>query len=402
MRVKEKNTMSFLEAAGRQTKDIRSFLREAAGGNSLKYKPDKGQRHYVYIPYRTVATVDDAGNTNTHKEIIAVSAAVHEWQGLDGKYKATVCLKEVVRNAEDGSFINDGSCPFCDSVSKGWDVYRYRFEQEELNCGKTGDDLAKHMDGLKKNFADERKSKEAKDYIYLLVVKYRTDITKNYMPILDQSGIPEYDLKVMKLSASRVEKLQQQLENSGADFVGSEVAFEYPNETDARLVVSQSTTAPIFESKQFVRVYAGLLEHIQNDVDKFEWNGIEKSFIEWQGMSSMEAEKTVNQLFGTWDEFQGELKVNPNAKYLEYVGAKSAGVNPALGSVPTAPQLGVPTAAPSVAPNIPGMAPNIPGVAPNIPGVAPVAAIGGVPDVNEIFGAGAAQAPSVPASSINL
>lgn len=383
---KERITMaSFLSSAGRQTKDIRQFLREAAGGNSLKYKPAKGQKHLIYVPFKSVPTVNDAGETVINKEIIAMSGAVHEWTGPDGKYKATVCLKDVVRNDEAGTVLNDGSCPFCDSVSKAWDVYRYRMEQEEATCGKTGDELVKHLEGMKKTFADERKAKDAREYIYLLVALYRTDPTKNYSPIMGQNGLPEFDLKVMKLSASRVEKLQQQMENSGAEFVGSEMVFEYPNEDDARLVVSQSTTAPVFESKQFIRKYTGLAEAIQAEVDKFEWDGIEKSFPEWNGMTSNEAAKTVDQLFNAWDNFQLELATNPNAKYLEYIGTKGTGTNPAIGQIPAAPQIGV---APSTVPNVPG-----------VNSTAPVGI--GIPDANEIFGNGP-TVPSVGNDEINI
>lgn len=379
---------SFLQSAGRQTKDIRQFLREAAGGNSLKYKPAKGQKHIIYVPFKTVEDIDETGAAVSKKEIVAMSGAIHEWQGPDGKYKATICLKDVVRNADDGTVLNDGSCPFCDSVGKAWDVYRYRMEQEEMTCGKTGDELTKHLEGIKKTFADERKAKDARDNIYLLVALYRTDPTKGYQPIIDQKGLPEFDLKVMKLSASRVEKLQQQMENSGADFIGCEMIFEYPNEDDARLVVSQSTTAPVFESKQFIRKYPGLAEAIQAEVEKFEWEGIEKSFIEWQGMTSAEAQRTVSQLFGAWDEYQAELEVNPNAKYLEYVGTKGAGTNnPALGKMPAAPQLG--------APNVPGVAASAMG-APIVPGVA----VEGIPDANAIFGQ--QETPKVATGEINI
>lgn len=344
-KVKDKESRimsSFISSAGKQTKDIRQFLREAAGGNSLKYKPAKGQKHIIYVPFRTVEETDANGNKVANREIIAISGAVHEWTGVDGKYNATICLKDVIRHDDAGNLLNDGSCPFCDAVGKAWDIYRYRIEQEEKTCGKTGDELTKHIESVKKGFADERKAKDAKEYIYLLVALYRTDPTRGNQPIKGQNGLPEFDLKVMKLSASRVEKLQQQMENSGADFVDSEVVFEYPNEDDSRLVVSQSTTAPVFESKQFIRMYPGLAEAIQAEVDKFEWEGLEKSFPEWRGMTSADATNTVSQLFGAWDEFQNELLVNPDAKYLECVSGSGTKTNPVLGEKAQANNASVP------------------------------------------------------------
>lgn len=380
---------SFLQSAGRKATDIRTFLREAANGNSMKYKPAKGQKHYIYVPYKNVPTINtETGVETVNKELIAIKGSVHEWNGLDGKYKATICLKDVIRQSEDGqTLINDGNCPFCDTVGKAWDIYRHRFETEEALCGKTGDELKKHLDSVKKTFADERKSKEAKEYIYILVAVYRTDPMKGNAPILE-NGIPQFDLKVMKLSASRVEKLQQQMENAGADFIGNEMVFEYPNEDDARLIVSQSTTAPVFESKQFIRTYEGLKAAIDAAVSKFEWEGLEKSFPEWSGMTSMEANKVVNELFSAWDEYQAELAVNPQAKYLEYVGAKGT-TNPAI-------ETGVNTA------SIPVATPNIPGVAVTEQAGASVSTIpSGVPDANELFGGPAT--PIVPgADEINI
>ena len=41
--------MSFLAAAGKKTTDIRTFLKEVGGGSTIKYKPEKGVKHYVYI-----------------------------------------------------------------------------------------------------------------------------------------------------------------------------------------------------------------------------------------------------------------------------------------------------------------------------------------------------------------
>ncbi len=418
--------MSFLASAGRKTTDIRGFLREVAGNNSLKYRAEQGKKHYIHIPCITVPVQDEEGNITMQKQIIAQYGEVHEWETPDGKYKATICLKDVIRKAEDGTVLNDGSCPICDRVGDAWDIYKYRCELEEKTCGLTGEALTRHMEGVKgangmvevpgfkKQAADERKAKDANPYLYLLIVQYRTD--NNGTPVLNQNGNPEYDLRVMKLSKSRVEKLQQQIENSGMQMEGCDIVIEYPKEAEnLMLVVSKSTTAPVFPDASITYkknpqtqqlMYPTLTQAIANDVAKFVWDGLEKSFPEWAGMTSAEAEKTVNGLFEMWDTYKKELAVNPNARYLEYAGA-SANNNPALGAgapavggamlTGSAPQVPgaapqVPGAAPMVpgsVPQVPNAAPQVPGAAPQVPGSAPVTGgPGQIPDANAIFGGG--------------
>src|SRR5699024_2794841 len=105
---------------------------------------------------------------------------------------------------------------------------------------------------------------------------------------------------------------------------------------------------------------------------KFEWDGIEKSFPEWAGMTSETAKNVVDNMFKAWDNFQKELETNPQARYLEYVGTEQNVTNPTLGQMPAAPQLGgvQPTAVPS------GVTPI---AMPNIPNVQAL-------DVNAMFG----------------
>ena len=327
---------SFLISASKRVTAVRSFLREAAGGNSIKYMAEKGCRHIIYVPYQMNQIIDENGNTTQRKDLIAISGNVHEWQGMDGKYKATVCLKDVVRKAEDGTVLNDGSCPFCSRVGDAWDIFRYRKELEEANCNLTGDDRKKYMENLNKTLSDERKAKDAKTYMYILIVKFRQNA--NGEPVMGTDGLPEYDLKVMKLSQSRVDKIQQQIANAGSELPGSELAFEYPNTDDRRLQVSQSTTAPVFPNSMLIVKYPKLLDKINEDVSKFEWEGIEKSFPEWAGMTSAEATKIIDNLFEKWDAYNREKLVNPGATYMEYV-VETAVTTPKLGgaTVPDAP-----------------------------------------------------------------
>lgn len=375
MRRRDKHMASFLTSASKKTTDIRGFLREAAGSNSIKYLAEKGKKHILYVPFNNVVVTDDNGVETTTKQITAISGSVHEWSSPDGKYQATICLKDVIRKADDGeTLLNDGTCPFCDRVTDGWDIYRYRRELEESNCKMTGEDRKKYLETINGNFADERKAKEARDYIYMLVVKFRTDDSGKY--VMGQDGLPEYDLKVMKMSASRVDKLQQQIENSGLELPGSEFTISYPNSEDRRLVVSQSITAPVFPEKSTLRVYPALVGKIQTDIAKFQWDGMEKSFPEWAGMNVSKAKQITDTMFEKWDEYKKEMLVNPSAKYLEYVSNTNV-TNPALSAV------------------TPNTAPVMPGVAPVMPGAAPVIGAG-LPDVNQMF----ANAPAAPSITI--
>ena len=382
---------SFLKSASKQVSDVRNFLRDSAGGNSIKYAAEKGAKHIIFIPYTTEVVLDEMNNEIPTKKICAIQGAVHEWSTQDGKFKATICLKDVVRKADDGTVLNDGTCPFCDRITDAWDIYRYRKELEEENCKLTGEQRKNHLDKTCSVYADERKAKDARNYMYILVVKYR--LNESGTTVLGTDGLPEYELKVMKLSASRVEKIQQQIANSGSELPGSELIFEYPNTDDRRLLVSQSTTAPVFPNNQMVVKYPALVNKINEDIAKFEWDGIEKSFPEWAGMSSVEAKSTTDSMFEEWDKYKKESAVNPNAKYLEYV-METPTAKPSLGGE----GIGV---VPGAAPGIP-VVPTVPNV-PNIPVVPtmPADATAATPSVPTMGAEGVASAePAVDPNSI--
>ena len=141
--------MSFLESASKKATDVREFLKESANSNSLKYKAEKGQKHFIYIPYVIVQSLDEEGQAVNTKSLIAISGKSHDWNTSDGKYKTTICLKDVVREGENGVMLNDGSCPFCDRKDDGWDIHNYRMAQEE-KCGKVGEELKVHLEDARK------------------------------------------------------------------------------------------------------------------------------------------------------------------------------------------------------------------------------------------------------------
>lgn len=422
--------MSFIKTASRPISDIKTFLRESAGGNGIKYSAEKGARHILYFPYITSQEVDEAtGATVTKKTICAISGAVHEWVTSDNKFKSTVCLKDIIRKDDNGNTLNDGSCPFCDRIGDAWNIYNYRKEQEDINCKLTGEQRKTHLEKANSSFRDERKAKEVRNYMYILVIKFK--LNEQGKESLGSDGLPEYELKVMKLSSSRVDKIQQQITNSGAELAGSELIFEYPNVDDKRLQVSQSTVAPVFPNNMIVTRYPDVLNKINQDVAKFEWEGIEKSFPEWAGMTSQEAKSIMDNAFEEWDKYVQEKIHNPNAKYLEYVaqtpsavpnlngvdsgvtGALPGGV--AMPSIPNIPNIAQPAVAqpavaqptveqptmaqptvaqPTVAQPTVAAQPTVEQPGPTIPGVAIPGVAGASPaDPNAVFGG--AAAPSI-------
>lgn len=355
---------AFVSQAAKKAGDIRAFLKEAAGGTNIKYKAQPNVQHSLYFPFRIEQELDEASNTMVDvARLFAISGSIHEWNDNDGHYHATICMKDFIRASEEDPniLLNDGCCPFCDRVQDGWGVYRYRMDVEEKTCTKTGKERESHMEAQKQNFLKERKASEARAYAYILVVQFRTTrgAGGSFQPILGKDGLPEFDLKVMKLSAKRAGDIDTQIVNSGMPgMAGSEIIIDYPDTEDSRQLVIQSRISPVFPDHAMVKRYPGLAERIQAEVEKFDFDGIDKSFQEWTGMTTSEAKKITEELFSNWDKYQHELKVDPeHARYMEY-GLAASG--PALGT----PAAGIPAAGMGIPAGIPA---GVPGV--GIPGM---------------------------------
>ena len=356
----------FLGAAAKKNTDIRGFLRDAAGGNSLKYSSERATKHLLYIPFIN-ETVNNDGVDTEVKSIVSISAAVHEWNGIDGKYRSTVCIKDVIRDDGNGNVLNDGTCPFCNRVNDAWEIHNIRKEREEATCGKTGAELEEHMKNFVSSIADERKAKAARDYIYILVAKFRQD-KAGAIVINDQSKLPEYDLKVMKLSTNRSEKIQKAVENSGIEMAGAEILFDYPDTEDVRHLSTDCVTVPVVRgtANSIISKFPALEEKILEDAKKFDWEGIEKAFPEWKGMTTSEAETIVKGLFKKYDEYKLALETNPDAKYMEYLTSSNT-ANPSLGAGNTA------TTADAAQAALPNNSPKI-----EVPAIDPNEAFGGI------------------------
>lgn len=323
---------AFLKQAKRM--DIKQFLQEASSENGLKYRAEKGARHLIYIPFREV---DDEGQKRN--EVISISARLHEWTANDGKFKSTVCTKGEIITDEQGNQLTDGSCAFCDRVDDSWAIYNYRYSEEERTCGKTGEDLKKHMENVKGQLARERKTSKPKDVIYILIAQFKVTSGSNGVQPVLKDGLPVYEMKVMKLSAARVEKITKQLENNGASIEGCELIFEYDDTDDLKVMVGQCAIAPVFPANMLTTKFPDVKAAIDVEVSKFTWDGLEKAFPEWEGMSTVAAGNIVTGMFKQWDEYTTELKINPNARYGEYLLPDNSQGNPSLDGTVGAPQI---------------------------------------------------------------
>lgn len=304
---------SMLKLAGRAQTNIKEFLESTAASASLKYSAVSGAKHYIYIP--TIKTTDENGNEV--EGLAAYSVNIHELRLPGNKYRAVPCLKGVSYTAEDGTVVNDGHCPFCERVNDAWDIVNYRLEVEEQNCQYTGEERENRLADAKKSILQDMKCSANTPMLYVLIYVYSTD-NKGKPVISESTGLPEYTPKIWKLRSSRAEKMQEQVTNAGGTFGGNEMVIKYPDTKDARLLVSGSTTSPVFESKQFITQYPGLRDKLQEEAAAFNWEGVEDSFSELQEISDSAADKIVNDLFKEWDVYNEKAKTDPNVQYLEY------------------------------------------------------------------------------------
>lgn len=321
--------MSFIQNAT-PASTMEDFVKNASNQNGIKYTAEKKTKHVIYVPYKETSVMTDAGPVTT-KAMIGYTAKVHEWFGTDGKYRSTVCLDGIIQQDDKGNLINDGTCPICERISDSWEVYKHRIALASANS-PTG----VPSDADKRTILDERKAKEAVPYIYMLVAQFKT--SQNGDPIInDVTKLPDFDLKVMKLSASRSQKIEKAVTNTSGELLGAEVVFDYPDIDDRRQLVTQCVTSGVYQQspKSIIGRFPKVVDEINRAVAAFSWEGIEKSFSEWKGMTTHEAQIVMDNQFKKFDDWKKLLAVDPNAQYLEYSGTTTATSTPAL-SVPNA------------------------------------------------------------------
>ena len=298
--------MSFLSTASMRVTDVKEFLDKITGSRGIKYTAEKNSKHYIYVPYVTGVVVKDDGQQVQQNQVVAINGKFHEWTTPDGRYHSAFCIKDITRHSENDEsvLLNDGTCPFCDRIQDAWDIYNYRMEKEERECSLVGDDRTKHLDKFRKTALSEMKVKDSRQYLYLLVVQFRV---VNDKPVIDGDGYPEYDLKVMRMSQTRLQKIQDQLKNSGVEFAGSEFIIQYPDIDDKVNLGSQNTISPIFDKARITVQYPAIVERINKDVAAFDFDSITEAFPEWKGISTIEAQKITNEAYKDWDKYKDEL-----------------------------------------------------------------------------------------------
>lgn len=371
----------FLKSAARPVTSVKEFLRDSAD-NSIKYKPEAGKKHIVYIPF--TEDLDESGN-KTHN-IIAIQRGVHEMTPAANKYDACICLEGIEDVDDEGNVINDGSCPFCDRVGASWDIYRYKMDVAKKRLEAQGF-MGEQLDAQLKTQSQANSSalivKKAKPYIYMLIVQYKLGLQDR--PEIGPDGLPVFELKVMKLSDKGIAKIQETFDNSGLPFEGSEVVFKYGNEENAMRVAGSRNVSPVFQNR-LIDQYPRLKEAIDSAVAKWQWDGIEKAFREWTPCSTAKAKAKCDEMFRTWDAYCAD----PSVGFLEG-GAGATVNNPALETkqnapVPTNMQIGT-----SAQSGMPGMSnPQTEGK----PQMGPQMGFGnmgfgaGMPDPNSVFNNG--------------
>lgn len=310
-----KNTRSILNAD--------EFIRISNSGG-IKYTPSSGETHVLYFATIPIQTPDKT----VVEGLNGIAAKVHDINLIansGSNYKAQVCLRGVIEYAEDGRAINDGTCPFCNGVAPSWDAFNYLVEQETKRCGLTGNDLEDHLKKYKQSISDERRINTAKDVLYVVVAKlYVTPDGMNF--VIGADGLPEFDLKVMKLTENRLEKFKIAAQNVRVPFEGCEIRIQYGKQKNVRDLVGQSSISASMQQLMAVTVYPQLKDKIREAVQNFDWNGIENEFNEFMSMSTADADSMVKGLLDPWNRFLEEQKVNPNAIYLDAKYRKAAGV----------------------------------------------------------------------------
>lgn len=335
--------MSLISQAQMVT-DVKAFIKNASSGNSMKYSPKQNSTDYIYFPFFTETVVDENGNQQTVRRLFARIADVHNWKGADGKNRATVCMAGITRYASDNKTLlnKGGKCPICERVQDAWGIYNYRKELLEKSIGNSmvGDARKNYIDKVAEGYRKELKVREKQSTMYVLIAVFKKD-ENDAVVINKDTGLPDYQLKMMKLGGTRTEKIMKQLKNSQQPFEGAEISIEYGDEEDKMYLVGQSTIACLYGPAKVVEGNTQLIDRITKECMEFDWEGITKIYPEWFGITDEEAEDEMNKAFDQWDKYSKEIKMNPNAKYLEYTNTDSTS-NPELQNVMSGNTLQIP------------------------------------------------------------
>lgn len=301
--------MSFLKVK-RSIGDVQEFINEVnQEPRSLRYKSEPNATHRIYVPTKkTVVNID--GKDVVKDEIVAISVPIHRVTTVDGQYRGTYCTKGIV--GEDGKMM---SCPYCDAVNKAWEEVRYRIKYEDEHCTITDPNARqKYLEDAHKKIYGSLKFNEPMQQVYLLIVQYK--IEKNKAVLSEETGLPIFELKVMRLSTNRFESLNTNAVNAANESLGNaEFIIKYDGTEEAKHRKSVDTC--VDPRRRWVETTPELLKAINAEVEKFDMNHLASVFSELADVSEEEKRAIVDEQFANWDKFQLELKTNPNAVYLE-------------------------------------------------------------------------------------
>jgi len=334
----------FLKQAQKPAVELKKFIEENSR-STLKYKGDKGVKHLLYVPY----VVDHDENGNEIKKTVSMRLGLHRLSSSDGKYAGEVmCMNGLIVNDSEGKPLTDGSCAYCERVKDAVEIKSMRYAAEEKRTNSLARAQGWGETALKKKLSDENsrlngemKTSGLVEYNYALVVQFI--LTKHGDLTVGPDGIPEFSLRVWRLSPFVASEISSQFANVRAEFEGNEIIISYTDTEDKMQLALNRTITPVPNEQKRIVNNEKIMEAINAAVEAFDWSEAERAFPELKGEATQVSRNKMDEAFKVWDQYIEEKKKNPNAVYAEY-GILTEVVNPSLGGavVGQAPALGAP------------------------------------------------------------
>ena len=299
--------------------NVAEFIDKAeAAPKKLRYTSESGATHMIYIPTKKTTEIID-GVEKEVEGIVAISVPIHNVTTIDGHYRGTYC-----NNHSTDENNKEVICPYCANIPKAWDEVNYLIEREKETCGITNEaEREKHMETKRKEILRKLKLSRPTTNVYMLVAQYELD--KKGKPVLDdETKLPVFEMKVMRISMSRLKSLQTTAEMVGYEDIGG-VEFKFKYDT-AEARFRKCNDAAMAAEASLVVKYAGLLDAINKEVDKFDMNELPNAFSELRDVPEEEKQKIIDDLFASWDKYLLESAKDPNAVYLESKSANPVAV----------------------------------------------------------------------------
>lgn len=355
--------ISFMQAHSRPVTSVQEYL-DSQAGSPLKYSPKKGEVARLYFPFMDQVVMEN-GQQVVKRGLCSYALATHDIKMSANDYKLVPCLKldQPVIDPATGNTIYSGQCPYCERVNDARAIVDYRVEKERermMSQGMTADAIENQIKNLSTSFRSEQKIGYAKQRLYVLVAKFVLN-SKNQPEMDQETGLPAYEFKIMRLSPSQLEDIQKAVNQLAlttgvpqGELAGSEMIITYGDSDDKRHVVGDAQYMAVPVSTALTAITPTLMEKIQAEATQFNWDDIVKPYPEFQGVSEETAKSDVARALRLWDEYQTKLAAGEPAVYGEY-GVSSNNSYPALGA---GQQASAPTQGPGVPQNMQGALPN--------------------------------------------